>query len=134
MVYRGIPLDSVEDQLVRSGAYRQAARILFAPETRVAGRPLTPLHAGHVALAAVAGQLNGIFGQGEDRHVSCWTAEKRTDHFEETEDDGTVTIRERERFTHSLTLVFTDGRTAILGDGSTSHEERAPANGHAAVC
>jgi hypothetical protein len=47
LVYRGIPLDTVEDLLPASAAYRQAGRILFAPEVRATGRPLTPLHGGH---------------------------------------------------------------------------------------
>src|SRR6266852_9391935 len=32
LVYRGMPLDTVEDLLPASAAYRQAGRILFAPE------------------------------------------------------------------------------------------------------
>ena len=48
LVYRGIPLDTVEDLLPASAAYRQAGRILFAPEVRATGRPLTPLHGGHI--------------------------------------------------------------------------------------
>jgi len=48
LVYRGLPLDTLEDLLPGSGAYRQAARVLFAPELRATGRPLTPLHGGHV--------------------------------------------------------------------------------------
>lgn len=46
--YRGLPMDLVEDLLSSSRAYRQAGRVLFAPEVEVRGRPLTPLHAGHV--------------------------------------------------------------------------------------
>lgn len=48
LVFRGIPLDTVENLLAGSPAYRQANRILFAPEIRATGRPLTPLHGGHV--------------------------------------------------------------------------------------
>ncbi len=48
LVHRGLPLDLVEDALAVSVAYRQAGRILFAPEVRATGRPLTPLHGGHV--------------------------------------------------------------------------------------
>ena len=43
---------------------------------------------------------------------------KVTDRFEETDDSGVTTIRERERFTQSLTLVYADGTTAILQEGS----------------
>jgi len=48
LAYRGIPLDTVEDLLPGSAAYRQAGRILYAPEVRATGRPLTPLHGGHI--------------------------------------------------------------------------------------
>jgi len=126
--YRGLPLDAIEDLLPNSSAYRQVARILFARETRVSGRPLTPLHGGHVGLLSTAGMLNGLFGQDDSRHLACWESVKVVDHSEEEEDDGTVTIRERERFTHHLTLVFRDGRTAILGDKEAGHEERTPTN------
>jgi hypothetical protein len=47
------------------------------------------------------------------------------DRFEEVE-DGVTTIRERERFTQTLTLAYADGRTAILTDGSHADEERSP--------
>ena len=118
LVYRGLPLDAIEDLLPASAAYRQAGRILFAPEVRATGRPLTPLHGGHVGLLTTSGLLNGVFGEGPDLHVARWEAVKVTDRFEETDDSGVTTIRERERFTQSLTLVYADGTTAILQEGS----------------
>jgi hypothetical protein len=44
----GIPLDEVEDLLLQSAAYRQAGRVLLPKLNDVKGRPLTPLHGGHV--------------------------------------------------------------------------------------
>jgi hypothetical protein len=44
---------------------------------------LTPLHGGHVALCAVSGMLNGIFGSGERRHIAVWQPVKVVDRFEE---------------------------------------------------
>ena len=67
LVYRGLPLDEIEDQLPQSAAYRQAGRILFAEPVSATGRPLTPLHAGHVGLLACSGLLNGIFGSGDQQ-------------------------------------------------------------------
>ena len=113
LVYRGLPLDEIEDLLPQSSAYRQAARILFAEPVSAAGRPLTPLHAGHVGLLACSGLLNGIFGSGDQRHISCWQAVKVTDKTEE-EEDGVITVRERERFSNELTLVFATGQVTIL--------------------
>jgi predicted RNA methylase len=132
LTYRGLPVDAIEDALPRSAAYRQAGRILFAPGTTVTGRPLTPLHAGHVAILAVSGCLDGLFGEGEDRHLACWSTDKATDKFEETDDEGVTTIRERERFTQTLTLLYVDGRAAILREGNR-HEERSSANGASRV-
>jgi len=111
---RGLPLDQIEDLLPRSSAYRQAARILFPEPATIKGRPLTPLHSGHVALCAVSGLLNGVFGSGEDLHVAAWQAVKVVDRSEETQEDGTIVVRERERFTNELTIVFGSGETAIL--------------------
>ena len=85
----GIPLDEVEDLLLESSAYRQAGRVLLPKLGDVKGRPLTPLHGGHVGLLCTAGMLNGIFGEGEARHIAHWRSVKFTDHWEEEEEDGT---------------------------------------------
>jgi hypothetical protein len=114
LVYRGLPLDEIENLLPQSSAYRQAGRILFAEPVSATGRPLTPLHAGHVGLLACSGLLNGIFGSGDGRNISCWQAVKVVDKTEEEDDEGVVTIREKERFSNELTLVYSTGQTAIL--------------------
>ncbi|HVI08313.1 MAG TPA: DUF6094 domain-containing protein, partial [Candidatus Binatia bacterium] len=72
MIHRGLPLDELEDLLPKSSAYRQAAAVIFAQQAEVTGRPLTPLHGGHVGLLCTAGMLNGIFGEGESRHIAHW--------------------------------------------------------------
>jgi uncharacterized methyltransferase DUF6094 len=94
----GIPLDEVEDLSLDSAAYRQASRILLPKQRDVRGRPLTPLHGGHVGLLCTAGMLNGIFGEGENRHIAHWRSVKFTDHWEEEEEDGTKILHDRERF------------------------------------
>ena len=110
----GIPLDEVEDLLLDSAAYRQASRVLLPRQRDVRGRPLTPLHGGHVGLLCTAGMLNGVFGEGEDRHIAHWRSVKFTDHWEEEEEDGTKILHDRERFSHELTLVFANGKTLVL--------------------
>ena len=113
LVYRGLPLDQIEDLLPKSSAYRQAAAVLFAQQADVNGRPLTPLHGGHVGLLCTAGMLNGIFGEGETRHIAHWQSVKLVDKSEE-EEDGKTVIREKERFSNELTLVFCRGEIASL--------------------
>jgi hypothetical protein len=117
----GIPLDEVEDLLLESAAYRQAGRVLLPKVNDVRGQPLTPLHGGHVGLLCTAGMLNGVFGEGEDRHIAHWRSVKFTDHWEEQEEDGTRILHDRERFSHELTLVFANGKTQVL-----THEKKEP--------
>jgi hypothetical protein len=119
LTHVGIPLDEVEDLLLESAAYRQAGRLLLPKLNDVKGRPLTPLHGGHVGLLCTAGMLNGVFGEGEDHHIAHWRSVKFTDHWEEEEEDGTKILHDRERFSHELTLVFANGRTQIL-----THEKK----------
>ena len=114
LVYRGLPLDEIEDLLPQSAAYRQAGRILFAEPVSAAGRPLTPLHAGHVGLLACSGLLNGIFGSGDQRHIAFWQAVKLLDRTEEEDDRGVITVREKERFSNELTVVYSTGHIAML--------------------
>jgi 16S rRNA G966 N2-methylase RsmD len=113
LVHKGLPLDQIEDLLPKSSAYRQASAVLFAPLSKVNGRPLTPLHGGHVGLLCTAGMLNGIFGEGEGRHIAHWQSVKLVDTSEEDE-EGTTVIREKERFSNELTLVFGTGEIANL--------------------
>jgi hypothetical protein len=63
--------------------------------------------------------LNGIFGEGEDRHIAHWRSVKFTDHWEEEQEDGTKILHDRERFSHELTLVFASGKTQVL-----THEKK----------
>jgi RNA polymerase sigma factor (sigma-70 family) len=122
MTHIGIPLNEVEDLLLDSVAYRQASRILLPNQRDVRGRPLTPLHGGHVGLLCTAGMLNGVFGDGEDRHIAHWRSVKFTDHWEEEQEDGTKILHDRERFSHELTLVFAD----VCGSSSAHRVYRYP--------
>jgi hypothetical protein len=115
----GLPLDQIEDLLLQSAAYRQATRVLIREQRDVGGRPLTPLHGGHVGLLCTAGMLNGVFGKDDLLHIAHWKSVKFTDHWEE--EDGAVVVHDRERFSHELTLIFADGRTQIL-----THEKQSP--------
>ena len=137
--YRGLPLDLIEDLLDTSPAWRQAQRITHAPKTEFYGRPLTPLHKGHVGLLCTSGLLNGVFGSAWDRHVAYWESVKVVDRIEEEgERADTTVVREKERFSQRLTLLYANGRIELLSErpapdknGDTRDEERASANGQA---
>lgn len=137
LTFRGLPLDEVEDLLAKSPATLQAQRVTHARRTVFSGRPLTPLHKGHVGLLCTSGLLNGIFGSGADRHLAYWDAVKVSDRIEEEDDDGATVIREKDRFSQRLTLLYSDGRYALLSESPQRKEnpdgERAPAGGPAEV-
>jgi len=134
--YRGLPLDPLEDLLADSPAWRQTRRVTHAPMPEFSGRPLTSLHQGHVALLCTSGMMNGCFGAGRDLHVAYWESVKVVDRREE-EEKGTTVIHEKERFSQRLTLLYADGRIALLSEKPTGTKpgkeeadaERAPAHG-----
>ena len=105
--------------LLDSAAYRQTSRILLPRHREVRGHPLTPLHGGHVGLLCTAGMLNGVFGETEDRHIAHWRSAKFTEHWEEEAEDGAKILHDRERFSHELTLIFSNGKVQIL-----THEKK----------
>ena len=113
--YAGLPLDQIEGAIERSVAMQNARGVLVRKQQKMSGRPVTPLHKGHVGLLACSGMLNGFFGEGDDRHIAHWRAVKHVDEFnEEGEELGETIIRRRERFSHELTLAFVNGRILEL--------------------
>jgi hypothetical protein len=115
LVYRGLPLDQIEDLVPASAAWQQVAPFLLPKEEVQGGRPITPLHAGHVGLLCTAGLLNGVFGQGSERHIARWRTVKSVTVFE-VKEKGFKEVHKRERFTNELALVYEDGRTLVLGE------------------
>src|ERR1035437_9378932 len=111
--YRGLPYDLVEDLLPLSGAWKQTLPFLMPREDVATGRPITPLHGGHVGLLCTAGLLNGVFGQGDDRHIARWRSVKNVTTFVEEDGDSQI-IHHRERWANELRLVYADGRTLKL--------------------
>ena len=111
--YVGLPLDTIDDLLPTSPAYRQVSQILDPQPVSLNTRPLTPLHKGHLGLLSTAGLLNGVFGSGDRLHLAAWKTKKRVIKTEETEDEK-ITIREREQFVHELAVAFANGETALI--------------------
>jgi hypothetical protein len=132
LIYRGLPLDQIEDLIVHSCAWKQVEPVLFPKEEIAGGRPITPLHAGHVGLLCTAGLLNGVFGQGDDRHIARWRSVKSVSVFE-VKEKGYTEVHKREQFTNELALVYEDGRTLVLRDKKREDEdaERTSAAGAA---
>jgi hypothetical protein len=132
LVYRGLPLDQIEDLIGRSSAWKQVEALLLPKEEMAGGRPITPLHAGHVGLLCTAGLLNGVFGQGRERHIARWRSVKSVNVFE-VKEKGYTEVHKREQFNNELVLIYEDGRTLVLGDKKREDEdgERTSADGAA---
>ena len=114
----------LEDLLPQSGAWKQAAPLLMPHEDVATGRPITPLHGGHVGLLCTAGLLNGVFGQGDDRHIARWRSVKHVTTFVEQDGDAEI-IHHRERWANELYLVYADGRTLKLTETPAKKEGEA---------
>jgi len=119
--YRGIPLDEAEDLVLTSTAWDKVQPFLLPRDEGAVRRPITPLHAGHVGLLCTAGLLNGVFGEGRDRHIARWRTVKYVTTYEE-KSEGFTEIHKRERFSNELALVYEDGRTLILTDEKKKEE------------
>jgi len=48
ITHTGLPLDEIEDALQRAVAMGNACGILVRKQQKMTGRPVTPLHKGHV--------------------------------------------------------------------------------------
>ena len=57
-----------------------------------------------------------VFSQwlGRNNEVQCEATIKVVDKSEEEDEEGVTTIREKERFSNELTIVFTTGQLATL--------------------
>ncbi|MGF7183824.1 hypothetical protein [Tunturiibacter psychrotolerans] len=85
------------------------------------GRPITPLHGGHVGLLCTAGLLNGVFGEGKERHIARWRTVKSVTTFE-VEEDGYKEVHRRERFSNELALIYEDGQRLVLTEARKEKE------------
>ncbi|MFP5228557.1 MAG: hypothetical protein ACLGXA_13105, partial [Acidobacteriota bacterium] len=122
LTYRGLPYNVIEDLLPHSAAWKQAAQVLLPSEDMAIGRPITPLHGGHVGLLCTAGLLNGVFGQGEDRHIARWRSVKHVTEFQEEEGDTTI-IRRREKWSNELRLLYVTGKAVKLTESARKEED-----------
>ena len=120
--YRGLPYNLIEDLLPHSAAWRQTAQVMLPREDMAIGRPITPLHGGHVGLLCTAGLLNGVFGRGEERHIARWRSVKHVTEFQEEEGDTKI-IRRREKWSNELRLLFMNGRVMKLTESAPKETE-----------
>ena len=114
-VFRSTRLDEgeLERELPGSPLWAEVNRDYGASENGL-GRPPLPLHRGHLGLLLAAGQLDGVVGEGEDRHVVRGKVEKHLHTYEEIE-GGRRVERQVERYQVSLKVLTRDGQIRTLG-------------------
>jgi hypothetical protein len=122
LTYRGLPVDQLEDLVARSPSWKKVEPFLLPRPEMTGGRPITPLHGGHVGLLCTAGLLNGVFGEGKDRHIARWRTVKSVTTFE-VEEDGYKEVHKRERFSNELALIYEDGQTRVLTEERKDNED-----------
>ena len=86
-------------------------------------------------LSAPAGPLNGVFGEGENRHIVQAGGQLSMRQRLVAEDGDARPVHHRERWTNELCLVYVDGRVLKLtetpakkegeGDGECTPSTRA---------
>jgi len=91
------------------GKFRELARI---EEQRIE-RPPLPLHTGHLGLLLANGCLDGIVGEGEDRHIVKGKVEKVVNKYAEYKGD-ILEERELEQYKVSVKILMQDGEIITL--------------------
>jgi hypothetical protein len=123
VIYKGLPLDEVEDRLIASPSWENISSF-FTPGLGVEdGRPLTPLHAGHVGLMCTSGLMNGVLGEGDSRHIAQWRSIKHIDESVEEDENGSKIVKRSERFSTELACVYSDGRVYLLTETPKDNPE-----------
>ncbi len=77
------------------------------------GRPPLPLHKGHLGLLLANGCLDGVVGEGKDRHVVRGKVEKVVSKYEEYDGD-TLIERDVESYRVSVKVLRKDGDIITL--------------------
>src|SRR5574341_926986 len=77
------------------------------------GKPPLPLHKGHIGLLLANGCLDGIVGEGDDRHIVRGKVEKVVSRYEEFEDDIKIE-REVESYRVYIKILKRDGEVIHL--------------------
>jgi hypothetical protein len=77
------------------------------------GRPPLPLHTGHLGLLLANGYLDGIVGEGRDRHIVRGKVDKITHKYDEYKGDAYIE-REVDSYRVSIKILKKDGDILTL--------------------
>ncbi len=70
-----------------------------------------------------SGLMNGIIGEGDNRHIAQWRSIKHVDESIEENEDGSKIVKRSERFSTELACVYQDGRVLLLTETPNAKPE-----------
>lgn len=104
--------EELEKQMAQSPLWRKLQAMTTKNELRVP-RPPLPLHSGHLGLLLAAGKLDGVIGEGPDRHVVKGKVSKVVSKVEEYKGD-VLEQRELDRYVVSIKILNRSGEIREL--------------------
>ncbi|MBF0245832.1 MAG: hypothetical protein HQL31_11285 [Planctomycetes bacterium] len=118
-----IDFSLVEKEILNSRSLVALNASLFTDELKITENPPMPFKEGHCALLAVSGQLDGIIGEGEFRHIVKAIAKKNvTTTFECDPESGDSLKIMREHFVIESKVLLPDGTILCLGENKPDDE------------
>lgn len=102
----------LEKEVKNSPLWRKFKEMTRVEESKIE-RPPLPLHTGHISLLLANGMLDGVIGEGEERHIVRGKVEKVVTKYEEAQDKY-VEERELESFRVSIKILKQDGEIITL--------------------
>ncbi|MGB6067645.1 MAG: DUF6094 domain-containing protein, partial [Desulfomonilaceae bacterium] len=104
--------EELEKQMAQSSLWRKLHAITTRNDLQVP-RPPLPLHSGHLGLLLAAGKLDGVIGEGVDRHVVKGKVTKVVSKVEEYKGD-VLEQRELDRYVVSIKVLNRNGEIREL--------------------
>lgn len=104
--------EELEKQMAQSPLWRKLHAMTTRNDLQVP-RPPLPLHSGHLGLLLAAGKLDGVIGEGMDRHVVKGKVTKVVSKVEEYKGD-VLEQRELDRYVVSIKILDRNGKIREL--------------------
>lgn len=102
----------LQKEIRSSPLWKRFEEMTRVEEQRI-GRPPLPLHTGHLGLLLANGCLDGIVGQGQERHIVRGKVEKTTAKYSEYKGD-ILEERELDQYKVTIKILKQDGEIIML--------------------
>lgn len=114
----------VLEEVENSGACAALERFLYVKTNdKISANPPMPFKEGHSALLAVSGYLDGVVGEGANRHIVKARAIKTQSEKIETNEDGVTEKVMRDMFQIEAKVLLPDGTIRVLSRSKVEDED-----------